>query len=318
MVASSSSVREGTARPEPRRSVFGVAWRIVKQTLGACFDYRVTGLAGEAAFFALLSLPPLIFGLAGSIGYVIGGFGDDAVSDVKREIVELARSALTEESIQSVLVPSLDAVLEQGRVDIISLGFVIALWSGSRALNVFIGAITIMYGLDGERGIVRTRALSFTLYVIGLTLGVIVIPLVLAGPRLVDQVLPDRINFLTHLYWPTVIVLSSAFLATLYHLAVPVRKPWRYAMPGAFVALGMWIGGGYLLRWALTHWVGGTSIYGPLAAPIVILLWLYLISIALLIGAAFNAAWDAELVQPRMRATREQELGFSEEDQPQA
>src|SRR5690606_4832232 len=87
MVASSSSVREGTARPEPRRSVFGVAWRIVKQTLGACFDYRVTGLAGEAAFFALLSLPPLIFGLAGSIGYVIGGFGDQAASDVKREIV---------------------------------------------------------------------------------------------------------------------------------------------------------------------------------------------------------------------------------------
>ena len=42
---------------------------------------------------------------------------------------------------------------------------VIALWSGSRALNVFIDTISIMYGLGGKRGIIRTRILSFTLYV---------------------------------------------------------------------------------------------------------------------------------------------------------
>jgi membrane protein len=43
-------------------------WRLVVQTVGTCLRYRVTGLAAEAAFFAVLSLPPLIFALAGSIG----------------------------------------------------------------------------------------------------------------------------------------------------------------------------------------------------------------------------------------------------------
>jgi membrane protein len=43
-------------------------WRLVVSTVGTCFRNRVTGLAAEAAFFALLSLPPLLFGLAGSIG----------------------------------------------------------------------------------------------------------------------------------------------------------------------------------------------------------------------------------------------------------
>jgi membrane protein len=43
-------------------------WRLVVSTVGTCFRQRVTGLAAEAAFFALLSLPPLLFGLAGSIG----------------------------------------------------------------------------------------------------------------------------------------------------------------------------------------------------------------------------------------------------------
>ena len=54
-----------------------------------------------------------------------------------------------------------------------------------------------------------------------------------------------------------------------------------------------WIVGSALLRWVLTVTAeGSTSIYGPLAAPIAVLLWLYILSIAVLIGAALNAAFD--------------------------
>ena len=54
----------------------------------------------------------------------------------------------------------------------ISLGFILALWSGSRALNVFVDTITIMHGLGGHRGIVKTRALSFLLYILAMITGV--------------------------------------------------------------------------------------------------------------------------------------------------
>ena len=80
-------------------------------------------------------------------------------------------------------------MLSGGRFEIISIGFVIALWSGSRALNVLVDAITIMYGMAGQRGIVRTRALSFGLYLLFLIVGVVVLPLVLVGPTLVDSLL---------------------------------------------------------------------------------------------------------------------------------
>jgi membrane protein len=199
---------------------------------------------------------------------------------------------LTDDSVQRVIEPTMNDVLEGGRFDVISIGFVLALWSGSRALNVFVDTITILYGLAGRRGIVATRVLSFSLYVIGLMIGVVVLPLVLAGPELVQGVLPAQVMFLSELYWPIVIVLSVAFLTTLYHLSVPVRTSWKYDVPGATLALGMWILGSYLLRWTLQNVVGGTSIYGPLAAPIAVLLWLYLTSLAVLIGAALNAAFD--------------------------
>jgi membrane protein len=265
--------------------------RLLASTVGACFRYRVTGLAAEAAFFAILSLPPLIFGLAGSISYVVKRVDPSQITSFRTEMIQLANRVLTPDSVHKIVEPTLNTVINQSsRFDVISVGFVLSLWSGSRALNVFVDTITIMYGLGGRRGIVRTRMLSFGLYIIGLVVGVIVLPLVLAGPRLVDQFLPARLDFLNALYWPTVIVLSIAFLTTLYHLSVPVRSSWRYDIPGATFAFGMWVLGSYVLRVVLES--SSTSIYGPLAAPIAVMIWLFLTALAVLVGAALNAAFD--------------------------
>jgi membrane protein len=275
------------------RRLLGVTWRLITQTVGTCLRYRVTGLAAEAAFFAILSLPPLVFGLAGSIGFIASRYFElETIDEIKTQIAELAGRALTAESVTSVIVPTLDQVLDGGRPDVISIGFVLALWSGSRALNVFVDTITIMYGMGGKRGIIRTRALSFSLYCVALVIGVIVLPLVLAGPSAINELLPARLDFLNQLYWPVVTVLSAGFLNTLYHLSVPVRTPWVSDLPGSFVALSLWILGSFVLRWILQTTVGGTSIYGPLAAPIAVLMWLYLTAIAVLIGAALNAVVD--------------------------
>ena len=265
---------------------------MVVQTTGACLRHRVTGLAAEAAFFAILSLPPLIFGLAGAIGYVADRFDVQTIANFRVEVLRLSARALTPDAVDTVIAPTLDDVLSGGRFEVVSIGFVLALWSGSRALNVLVDTITIMYGLGGRRGIVRTRALSFSLYVVFLLAGVVLLPLVLAGPSLVDKVLPNRFELVAALYWPAVLIGSICVLATLYHLSVPVRSRWRGELPGAALTLLMWIGGSALLREVLSLSTGGSSIYGPLAAPIAVLIWLYVISIATLIGAAFNAAVD--------------------------
>jgi membrane protein len=266
---------------------------VVAQTFAACLRYRVTGLAAEAAFFAILSLPPLVFGLAGAVGFVAQRFEVTAVTAFRDQVLALSLQLLTPAAVNGVLLPTLDDVLSGGRFEIISIGFVLALWSGSRALNVVVDTVTIMYGLAGQRSILRTRALSFSLYLVGLCAAVVLLPLVLAGPDLVDRVLPERLSVLGRLYWPVVLLGTVAVLASLFHLAVPVRQRWRRDLPGAALTLLLWLGGSALLRLVLGLSVGTTSIYGPLAAPIAVLLWLYLISLALLVGAAFNASLDA-------------------------
>ncbi|MEO5662017.1 MAG: YihY/virulence factor BrkB family protein [Nocardioides sp.] len=281
----------------------GHLWRLVVATVGSCMRYRVTGLAAEAAFFAVLSVPPLIFALAGAVGYVSEQFSPADIAEIRGAILDLASRGLTDEAVNRIITPTLNDVLRGGRFDVISVGFVLALWSGSRALNVFVDTITIMHGLGGHRGIVKTRALSFVLYLLAMLTGMISLPLVVAGPSLIRDWLPTRVEFLMSFYWPIVILICICFLATLYHLSVPVRTNWAFNLPGATFSLVAWIAGSFVLRWVLTVTAAESkSIYGPLAAPIAVLLWLYLLAIAVLIGAAVNAAFDT--VFPQGTTTR--------------
>ena len=190
-----------------------------------------------------MSLPPLVFGLAGAIGFVADSFDVAAVRGFRDQVLALASQALTDEAVDSIIEPTLDEVLSGGRFEIISIGFVIALWSGSRALNVLVDGITIMYGLAGRRGIVRTRALSFGLYLLFLLVGVVVLPLVLVGPTLLDRLLPGGWRYLGLLYWPIVLVGTIGFLTTLFHVSVPVRTRWRADLPGAVLTLLIWLAG---------------------------------------------------------------------------
>src|SRR5690349_4891133 len=191
----------GAAVADRLRRARAVVWRLVVATVGSCLRYRVTGLAAEAAFFAVLSVPPLIFALAGAIGFVTDQFSPDQVENVRAAVIDLSSQALTQNAVNTIIEPTIDDVLEGGRFDVISLGFILALWSGSRALHVFVDTITIMHGLGGHRGIVKARALSFLLYVVAMVLAVFMIPLVVAGPDLVQDWLPERLDFLIHFYW---------------------------------------------------------------------------------------------------------------------
>ncbi|MET7307983.1 MULTISPECIES: YihY/virulence factor BrkB family protein [unclassified Streptomyces] len=295
-----------------------MVWQLLKDTVNSCMEYRILGLAAEAAFFTLLSLPPLLLGLIGLLGYVDEWTNTTTVASIERNILNAAQTVLSQRGVNDFAKPLLADVTTGARPDVISIGFAIALWSGSRAVNVFIETITVMYGLDGQRGIVKTRLLSFLLYIVALLLGAVVLPLLVVGPDRVVEFIPWGTEVISIFYWPLVILLSIAFLTTLYHVSVPVRSPWIEDVPGALVALAMWVVGSFLLRIYLTSTVEGPTIYGSLAAPIAVLLWIGISAFAVLVGAAVNAAIDrvwpslataaARAANDRVRAAQAAEL----------
>jgi membrane protein len=97
---------------------------------------------------------------------------------------------------------------------------------------------------------------------------------------------------ITTLYWPGTIVLLVLGLTTLYHLALPRRLPWWRGVPGAILAMLIFIGGSALLRLYIGFVTEHNTSYGTLATPIAALLFFYALAFGVLIGAEFNAALE--------------------------
>jgi membrane protein len=277
---------------------------LVLRTVRAFARDRVVGLAAESAFFTLISLPALLLCLLGALGPLAAVLGDDIVEEIRVWILDLAARVLTPGTVDSVVRPLVDDFLGGAQGGLLSVTFAVSLWSGSRAMNVFIRSITISYGLDELRGWIRQRVLAFVAYLGGLLFAVLVLPVLVAGPDIVHALLPITVGRLNLLYWPTVVLLAIAAVTLLYALSVPVRTPlWRH-LPGALLATLVLIGGSAALRAYLDASLGQVSIYGSLAAPIAILAWLYVMAVAVLVGSSFNSEIDAMWPTVRTAAAR--------------
>jgi membrane protein len=293
-----SAVRRAVAKPSRLaadvRGSSGRVWPLVCRTVAQSWSDRVLGLAAEAAFWALLSLTPLLVVLVAGIGYLTPLFGANVAASVEARILTAAEHVLAPSAVDGIAQPVLTDVLRHGRGGIISVGFLLALWTGSAAMSTYVNTITIAYGMRHERSAVRARVLSFGLYLGALITGAVTLPLLVVIPGWILAVTPRDIHgtvgpLIRYGYWPILIVICTALLVTLYHLAVPVRGRWGRDLPGAIVAMLLWLGGSFLLRFSLSTAIAHNPVYGVLAAPVAALLFLYVTALAILLGAELNA-----------------------------
>src|SRR5881394_588217 len=132
-VVSVTTVAPRVADSSARRTrwysgVLRTLWLLLKGTTMAGVRYRITGLAAEAAFWALLSMPPLMLGLISSVGWFKGAFSGDASEQFSTWILQKAGTVLTQPTVNNVVKPMLDDVVHGGKVEVLSLGFLLSLW----------------------------------------------------------------------------------------------------------------------------------------------------------------------------------------------
>jgi len=93
----------------------------------------------------------------------------------------------------------------------------------------------------------------------------------------------------TAIRWLIATLTSIAVIALIYHNAVPRTQPWHSVLPGATLATVLWFLSTALFGWYLQNYADYSIIYGSLGAAIALLVWMYIISLVILIGAEFNA-----------------------------
>lgn len=276
-----------------------VVWRTVKKA----WDDGIVGWAAQSAFWQALSLPPLLLGLLGSVGYIAGWFGPDTVDVVSERIISFSDRTFAESVVTDLITPTVDNVLGRGRVGVISIGFILSLWAGSSAVSCFIAAIVRAHDQHEVRNPVWQRFFALFLYIGFLVVAVFLMPLVALGPNYLQDIAPDSwdpvvSNLIAFGYFPFVAFLMLLVLTTLYHLALPNPLPWHRLVGGAIIAgVFFWVAS-YILRIYLTAITRAGYSYGALATPIAFLLFTFFLGFAIVIGAEFNAAvqslWPAK------------------------
>ncbi|MGW3483181.1 YihY/virulence factor BrkB family protein [Rhodococcus indonesiensis] len=283
-----------TAAPRPRRRPVHRGLQVLARTAVKAWDDSIFSKAAAAAFWQTLSLPPLLLGLLGSLGYVAGWFGPDTVEIIQSKIVTFSRTMFSENVVDDIIGPTVQDVLLRGRADVMSLGFLLSLWAGSSAIATFVDSIDEAHDQHAHRHPVWQRFFALLLYVVFLVLAVFTLPLVALGPTMIGRALPEAwydvgSRLLDTFYYPGVALLLLVGLTTLYKVALPRSLPWHRLLGGAILAGTFFMASSAALRWYL-RWVSGTGYtYGALATPIAFLLFTFFLGFAVVLGAEFNA-----------------------------
>ncbi len=280
--------------PSPVRAGVDLTERTVRDSVAD----RVPGLAAEATLFILISLPALLLVVLGSLGMVAGSLGPAGNHQLDRLVFDVPRTFMSSSTYASY--GSLaQQVVDNGRADVVGIGALLALWTGSRATSRVLETLVIAYDIESPRPVWRRRLLALALTIGALLGAVAILPLLVLGPRLVRHVAPEGVASatLTALnlgYWPVLGLFVMAGLTSMYHVGVPWRTPWLRDLPGAVLAMALWFlaAAGLRAYLALSGLGGedaGNAVYRQLGTPIAVVLWLYVSSVAVLLGAELNA-----------------------------
>lgn len=256
---------------------------------------RVLGLAAETAFFAVLSIFPSLL-IATSLLSLLDVFaGADVATETKERVVDALDLVLTGRA--SPVIESVEAVFEGsygGVLTFAALGAVVTL---SGAWAVVVDALNHAYDTEERRTWLRRRLLGLgmglaTVVVVVVSLSTLVVgPLLGRGDDLADLIGLGQVFAATWnlLRIPLLFVGVTLWLMFVYHFAPNRRTRWRASLPGATATTALW-----LLATAGFHLylriAGETNpVLGAFGGGAIIMIWAYLLSLALLLGGEINA-----------------------------
>ncbi len=281
-------------KPEPLPGALILApalgrfWRLFRLSIWRAFEHDAFGTAKASAYSAIFTFFPALLVLGSALA---------ALSRGKVYLREISYALGT------ILPAGSSAALSYLRgstdrsVGLLFFTSLLTVWSASGAIISWMDGFRRACQLPKTWGLLKERAIAISLVLMaGLPLTFATI-LVAFGSRIETRILfhighefgPLILLLWGAIRWAIAILTSIAVIQLIYHNAVPRTQPWHTVLPGAVLATAMWLISTALFGWYLQHYADYSVIYGSLGVGIALLVWMYLISLAVLIGAEFNA-----------------------------
>jgi membrane protein len=245
---------------------------------------RLPAVAGGITFYSLLAIFPAI----GVFVALYGLFAD--VDDVSRQLDQLA--GFVPQQILSLLGDQMVRLAGQRQASL-SVAFVVSVllsvWSANAGMQSLIDGLNIAYDETEKRNFVVRRALTYgftfaaLVFLTAVTGILVALPIIAADLELLDWwVVPVR--------WVALLALSGMGFAAVYRFGPSRQKArWRWVRCGAAFAALAWVGGSLGYSWFLNNVAHYDVTYGSLGAVVGFMMWIWVSSMVVLIGAELNA-----------------------------
>ncbi|EOM77365.1 YihY/virulence factor BrkB family protein [Rhodococcus rhodnii] len=287
---------------------------VLVRTVRRAIDVRVTGLAAEMAYYALISLIPLATAVGAALGSLERIIGTEEVDRIEGAVVDGLSTVFQEQITSDVLAPLVRGLLREERTGIAIGSVAVALWLASRVFRAAIRTLDAAYGAPERRGIVAQGVLGLgfaaaAVVTLVILVGTLVVGPLLGGGRVVAEALGLTNGFQAVWdvgRWPVVFLVVVAFLVVLYRFAPNVDHTWRDCVPaacaGAALVVAVAFAFGLYLRMSTPVSAAAapdTPDQAVLAAAQVVgtllsaVLWLWLTSIAVLSAGVLGAEIEA-------------------------
>lgn len=306
-------------------------WPTLKEVAARVGKQRLPGLSAEMAYNATLALFPALLAIIAAIGLfqslreVLFQLGDMLIQIVPNEVRLLIKSAVNE-------------IVITRNIEIFSFSFLGSLWIFSGVLS------SAMAALDRIHRVPRGKIRPFwkaKLVSLALTTGTVGLLMIASGLVLVSDVVIDLIarqsclletlpncpieqmadcffqepvdncvlksqllGTWSQLRWPITLGIVSLAFAFIYRYGPSKNRPGIPIVPGAILAALMWAAISNLFRLYVLHFGNYNKTYGTIGTFIILLLWLYLSSLVVLIGAQLNVTVGEKINGDRYKRKR--------------
>jgi membrane protein len=260
---------------------------LARRVYGGLWAHDLFDRAASLSYYFLFALFPALLFLTAILGLVPGPKLMDHLLDYVARVLPADAASL--------LSKTLGEVVKGARGSLISLGVLGALWGASSGMISISHALNVAFEVRDTRTWWRHRleAIGLTVWFSGLT--IVALLLFVFGER-IGEAMAQGLGVgaaFTRSWnvgrWPALTLCALVGIMLVYQLAPAARQHWRRITPGATFALTGWLAASFTLRAYVTYLGNYNATYGSIGGVILLMLWFYLSSLALLVGAEINS-----------------------------
>jgi membrane protein len=280
-------------RPQVTSSPVRDQWRpVVVKIWNKIFEDEIFGRAAQLAYYWLFSIFPFLILLTALIS-------DSPLYEGFDHLLYELRWALTKEAFDLIYITFHEIPGKESQ-GFLSITILIVIWASSTGMSAVISSLNKTFDAPNNRPWWREKILAILL-TLGLTFFIIAALILLFFGEYLNKLIARYYGdqsilptIWTLAQWPVTILFVLIAVELIYYFAPNIKQKWEMFTPGAIFALICWLLISFGFRFYISNFTNYNVLYGALAGFMVLMIWLYLMGMAILVGGVVNSVLKRE------------------------